>query len=63
MFCAREQVDIPESELRYEEAWGWVHRTDDPHTVGGSPVDDGTQRPKHHSSTSAEMTGSVTPDG
>lgn len=49
MFCAREQVDIPESQLRYLEAWGWIHRTDEPHTVEGAPVDDGTQRPKRES--------------
>lgn len=47
MFCAREQVDIPESELTYGEAWGWVHRTDDPHTVGGTSIDDGTPPPRH----------------
>jgi hypothetical protein len=46
MFCAKEQVDIPEVTLRYIEAWGWVHRTDEPHTLDGSPVDDGTQRPR-----------------
>jgi len=45
MFCAKEQVDIPESQLRYLEAWGWIHRTDEPHTVEGAPVDDARNGP------------------
>jgi hypothetical protein len=61
MFCAREQADIPESLLRYEEAWGWVHRTDEPHQVDGTPLDDGRRTPPGR--TAEPVTGSGTPDG
>jgi hypothetical protein len=45
MFCAKEGVDIPETVLRYHEAWGWVHPTDHPHTVKGDAVPDGKKDP------------------
>jgi hypothetical protein len=45
MFCAREQIDVPRTLLRYVEAWGWVHATDEgTHTVAGDQVEDGTER-------------------
>lgn len=41
-FCRHEVDHVPESELRFDQHWGWIHEPEGagPHTIMGSMINE-----------------------